>query len=216
MTPTTLTLAVLIALLMKLIAMREVRAAHILLGGKEISAIPKPPVISDIHSHEDNIEICNHYFYSRLVIQYSFGICVFATTGAIVLGMFTTGLGFEPPPTHQTTPITATAGTMHELKWPALVASSDGERVTAANIETSGTYIAIVSHQQIQTLKPIAGDRSTLLLLGSNGSVQAMGIIRAVHSLVFIGVISGLLCWMVAGKIKAIEEAKSDSRTSSE
>ncbi len=206
----TLTVAVLLGLVVRLASMREVRAAHIVLGRKLIDTSPKPPSIERIYLHEQNTDVCNQYFYSRLAIRYTFGVCLLATSTALLVGLL--GAGF-PAPTQTLSPpprLDIDASTVGQATWPALLLSADGQDADIVNVKHDQSYVAIVSENRIRSFVPVEDNRPVLLVLDSDGGVSIIGgTIRVVQLLLFVGVIAGLLCWLIAGKIKAVEEAMS-------
>ncbi len=213
MSTITLSIAVLVGLLVRLAMMREVRAAHIILGRKLIDTSPDPPYIADIYHHAPNTPVCNAYFYSRLVIQATFWLCVTVTALALTVAFLSEGMGLSPQPTTGA-PRTSSSiheGSLDQVAWPALAFSPDGQTAGAVTIESSERYVAIVSDRGIQSLTAINPIGMSLLVVADDGSISRVDSVpRIIQLLLFVGVMAALLCWLIAGKIKAMEDATAD------
>lgn len=209
MTTITLTIGALIALLIKLAAMREVRAAHLVLGRKQINISFDPPYIGEIHKHDSNVDICNNYFYSRLVISWSFVIAVGATVVALLLGLVGAGFSSAEQPDTSNSKVVSIEADLADAKWPAIVTSRDGTRMSAAEVDLNGQYLVLINDGKIRALKSVEETKSAFVLLTSSGDIQSIaGVARITQVLLFMGVISGLICWLAAGRIKALEEVE--------
>ena len=213
MSSITLTIVVLIGLVLKLATTPEVRAAHIVFGQKEIDTSPTPPFIRDIYRHDANREICNNYFYWALVIRCTFAGCVLATVGALLIGLLAKGLGETAEKSADAAFVDVPSGAMDEVAWPALVVSTDGNEARFAKIVSERSYVAIIAEQDIQSFARIDEGQTNFFVLRADGELLIIqGAIRGVQILLFVGVLCGLICWLLAGKFRAVREATSEVR----
>ncbi|MBB6428734.1 hypothetical protein [Algisphaera agarilytica] len=210
MTAVTFTFAGIVALLIRLGAQKEVRAATKLLGARTLGYMPRNGEIKKVADHEKNRDVCTDYFYRRIIITTCFWISVFSVALVLAFGLVNATPGFINVSDQVDLPENPKLvdGGVEDPDGSFVMASIDGQAARYAGIDAGANYVATIREGTVVEIRALDPSRTTAVLLHPSGSVQHVGgSLRIVQVLLFIAFFSGVVCSLVAGRIKAVAEA---------
>jgi len=207
MTALTLTFAALLTLILKLATSKEVRAIGKVVGSKEVKVL-FPPEIQLLHKNEDNTTICNNYFYSRLIIRWTFSLSVFALMAALILSIFGPHFFDSSMSNNRPPKLVIEKANLDQVKWPGILSSEDGKNLQFTSLETETPHLAVIINGNIEMLRPLSSERSTFVGISKEGQIsRGVSIELILNALLYTGILSALVCSLASGRIRAQEEA---------